>query len=1341
MKAKKLLSYLMTGAMAATLVTPLNFASAATAEYEEGIIEKIDFENYAEGTVINSNQSFTNGNMVLEGTRTDTNKLEAVTDSVTGSKALKMTKDNTETQLNMWYQLNAPKTAGAYKISYDLRIESASTSFSSLGALQNNNWGNLVNPMIRGGVGFYNNQSTWWANYQEKFDDSNVHYEYIVDFDTKNIDIKVSNGTNTVSKSYEFTQDNIEKLFFSMKNPSADSDHKGWEYVDENNPSGVMYIDNIVFEEYDATVVEEFDFENYTEGADFSSSKWALKKYEGDSITVETDPVSGSKALKLTKGATVDGMYAEYGYGSAATYSSGKLIIEYDVRVASATKYFDKIGEIRNSAWSSIMGPRIKQDGLFKGDIGLDFNYKNNVGYDYVTYQHILDIDNSTSTFNLYSKDGVKLLSNTTEYTKTTNNFKYISFAVSTDNTYGVNAWDCLYEDGSKITSANNPDGVMYIDNLKISNYKFKVAGATIADGETEVSREKEIAVFYNGVVADSDVTTDNFKLYKNNVLVTDYTVEKTTDGTGVKLTPAEGLLYGVTYKVEAVAGVKDENGAAALKGLTRTFTTEKYIDAEVLAEWNFENLKDGDSPFDSTLIKVSQADGDTVAVKKDEYGSNALYIERAEANLEKSDATSMKFIFDEAFSSGTIKVTQELRVENYRAGLSHVLSLSNSSWQTTDRSYLHASYYITAIGGTYGYNMSAADSTKYLTIEKYINLDTGAYDIYYYVDGELKYQGENKTISVKSVDHLLLTAAKDPYYSIYGESGAGKYYFDNIKIELLKTPDVIWTSPVPGAENVAPASDIILSTGAVLDASTVTTENVVVTKGGESVSGYSVSVADDKNIKITFAEGMDKNSVYEIAVSGLKTYGSGYEMSKTYSMSFKTADDFSLEFSKIAYDAADNTKFNLTYDFTNNGVEGAIDLVFASYDSNDKLLGVVTQKADAAIGEKAYGEVTLPVGDAVCFVWKGFDEMTPVCEQAAIPAIPETTYGIDNINGDGDIKIAFIGGSITEQQQWITPLKTYFNEKFEGRNVEYIVAGVGGTGSYLQQFRVYNDIISKSPDLVIVDATINDSAVSGSCESSYENTIRQLMNTSHQPAVLAVAFGSTSKTTTDSSWKQAYDKQAAINEYYGIPYINVQKYAEEQVAAGTYVWKASDDTTKLAITNTDGTHPNATGGALYASYIQSQLESDFSGFVKKMTPKAEYMHESAKVYKNAREISWKDAAFSGDWKIGTNSPLKFHDGSVETTVEGSSITITFYGKAIAIYNYGGAAGMYIDYVLDDGAKEGTVSSFQNSWDFNQAGATSAITADETGTHTITFTARGTGVANAALIMGYFLVY
>lgn len=1341
MKVKKILSYLMTGSIAATLVTPVNFTSVAAAVYEDGIIEKIDFENYQEGTVISSIQNFTNGKMILEGNRTDTNKYEVATDPVTGSKAFKMTKDNTETQLNMWYQLNSAKSTGAYKVSYDLRIDSASTSFGNLGSLQNNAWGNLVQPMIRGKVGFYNRGSEWWADYQGKFGKTNVHYEYIVDFDTKNINIKISNGANTVSKVYAFTQDNIEKLFFGMKSPAADADHVGWENVAENNPSGVMYIDNIIFEEYDPTVLKEINFEEYAEGADFSDSAWGLKKSEGDSITVETDPVSGSKALKLTKGATADGMYAEFGYGNSPTYSSGKLIIEYDARVASATKYFDKIGEIRNSAWSSIYGPRIKQGGLFRGDANLSFDYKDNVGYDYVKYQHILDIDNSTSTLNLYSKDGVKLLTDTIEYTKSTNNLKYIDFAISTDNTYGVNAWDAVYEEGTKVTASDNPDGVLYIDNIKISNYKFKVTGASVADGETEVLRDKEITVFYNGIVADSDVTKENFKLYKNDTLLTDYAVEKTADGTGVKFIPAEGLLYGVTYRVEALSGVKDENGVAAVKGLTRTFTTEKYIDFDLLAEWNFEDFEEGASPFDSTLVKVSQSEGDTVVVKKDEYGSKALYIERAEENLTKNSGTTLNFMLPEAVSSGTIKVTQSFRAENYRAGFSQVLSISNKSWQTTDRSYFHGGYYIPAIQGTYGYNMSAMDNTKYLTIEKYINLDTGAYDIYYYIDGVEKYKGENQTVSARKVENLTLTAAKDEWYDIYGESGAGKYYFDNIRVELLKTPEIVWTTPVSGAEGVAPSSDIILSTGAVLDASTVNTKNIVVTKGGEAVSGYSVSVSDDKNIRISFAEGMDKNSTYEISVSGLKTYGSGYEMSKAYSMSFTTADDFLLEFSKIIYDAADNTKFNFTYDFANYGVDGAVDLVFASYDASGKLIGVVTKKADAKIGEVAYGDVTLPVGDAVCFVWNGFEEMSPVCEQIVIPEIPETTYGIDNINGDEDIKIAFIGGSITEQQQWITPLKTYFNNKFAGRNVEYIVAGVGGTGSYLQQFRVYNDVIAKSPDLVIVDATINDSAVSDTCESSYENTIRQLMNASHQPAVLAVAFGSSSKTTTDESWNETYEKQAAINSYYGIPYINVQKYAEEQVAAGTYVWKATEDSSKLAITDSDGTHPNATGGALYASYIQSQLEKDFSGFIKKMTPKSEYMHESAKEYKNAREISWKDASFGGEWKIGTNSPLKFHDGSVETTVEGSSVTVTFYGKAISIYNYGGAKGMYIDYVLDGGAKKGTVSSFQNSWDFNQAGSTPAIVANEVGTHTVTFTARGTGVENAALIMGYFLVY
>ena len=1339
MKTKRILSLVVTTAMAAALVTPLHITGA---EAQEGIIDRIDFENYDEGTVINSNKTYTNGRLVVEGIN-DTNKLEVVTDTATGSKAIKMTKDNTSDKLGIWYEFNEAKTTGSYKISFDVRVESASVSFTSFGGLKKETtWSSLINPYIAGSVGFYNNtadKDNWWGNYKDSIGKNTASYQYIVDMDNKTINAKVYNGTvKVVDKDISFTPENMKYLNFTMQSPAAAPNSRGWEYNEENNPDGVMYVDNIFIEEYDASVIQEFDFENFTDGSDFSASNWGIGKQEGDSITVETDPVSGSKALKLTKGKTTADLYAEYGLPNTVT--EGKIIVSYDARIASATKYIKSLGEIRNSKWSSMYTSRIKQDGLFSGDTDLNFNYQNNIGSDYAKFEYIIDIDKSSAMFNLYNSEGVLLFTRTQVYEKNPNDYKYIQFSMTTDNQYNVNAWDCIYAgDGTKNTAENNPDGVIYIDNLKISQYRFKVTGASVADGAVDVARDEEIIVNFNAEVSPSGATAENFILYKDGSPLDSSLYTVTADGSSVIIAPADTFDYSSEYKLEVLAGVADISGGTTQKSFAVTFTTEKYEDSVVLMEYDFEDYDYGDLASTASL-PVTVASGDIVSIVKDEYGSKALYIERTEENLPTQNETSLKFMLDEPVSSGTIKISQSVRAENYRAGVAQMLSVMNSAWSSTDRSYFHGGYYIPAVGGTYGYDMAKLDPAKYLTIEKYINLDTGNYSIYYYLDGKKVYQGENLTVSPKSVDQLFLLVSKDEWYSLYGESGNAKYYFDNIKVELLKTPDIIWSSPVDGAKGVSVSQDVLLSTAAVLDKNSVNKENIIVAKNGENIENYNVSVVEDKNIKISFEGGMEKESQYSISVSGLKTYGSGYLMSKDFSMSYETAGDFILGFPKISSDPADNTKFNVTYDITNNSVAGGIDLVFASYDETGRLIAVKSERTGTAEGEKAYGEVSVKKGAKVlCYIWNGFNEMHPAAKPVEISVPEATTYGADVIyNTSEDITIAFIGGSITEQERWITPLKTYFNNKFSGRNVNYIVAGVGGTGSQLQQYRIYNDVISKSPDLVIMDSTINDDGTYEVLEYTYENTIRQLMNAEHQPAVLAVAFGNAASKDSEG-WQSTFEKQSAINEYYGIPYINVQGYVDEQVAAGNYIWK--DDGSGKTFITSDGTHPNDEGGKLYAGYIESLLESDFEGYVKKMLSKSEYVNDEAKEFANAREISWKDGIYLGQWKTGNTQPGKFHEGSVETGTDGNSVTVTFYGKSVSIYNYGGASGMYIDYNLDNGAKTGTVSSFQNSWDFNQAGATSAVTADNVGTHTVTFTARDTGSANAALIIGYFLVY
>ena len=219
------------------------------------------------------------------------------------------------------------------------------------------------------------------------------------------------------------------------------------------------------------SAVISFDFEEYAEGESFKSGKgWNVSAKEGDSFIIETDPVSNSKALKFTKGAETAAAFAEY---TDSAVSEGIVEVSYDVRIASATKYFNMIGAVRNSKWKGFT-PEIKQSGLFDASKAYSANggwivdFKTLIGYEYATYKHILDFSSGVGEF-LIIKDGKIVKSVTYNLWENAGEYKYLGFAAETDNRFSVNAWDAVYDENDRyVTAENNPDGVMYIDNIKI---------------------------------------------------------------------------------------------------------------------------------------------------------------------------------------------------------------------------------------------------------------------------------------------------------------------------------------------------------------------------------------------------------------------------------------------------------------------------------------------------------------------------------------------------------------------------------------------------------------------------------------------------------------------------------------------------------------------------------------------------------------------------------------------------------------------------------------------------------------------------------------------------------
>lgn len=204
--------------------------------------------------------------------------------------------------------------------------------------------------------------------------------------------------------------------------------------------------------------------------------------------------------------------------------------------------------------------------------------------------------------------------------------------------------------------------------------------------------------------------------------------------------------------------------------------------------------------------------------------------------------------------------------------------------------------------------------------------------------------------------------------------------------------------------------------------------------------------------------------------------------------------------------------------------------------------------------------------------------------------------------NGE-DITVAFLGGSITQGCNSTVPEKCYveltykwFKERFSNVNVKHINAGVGATGSLIGVHRVERQVISKNPDIVFVDAAVNDDE-DYSCKVAYESLIRRLLRSNSKPAVVEIFM------TMDTGFN-VQEQQMSIGERYNVPMISFRDSLKYEVL---------NNKIKYSDVLTDEVHPNDSG-----HYIISELLTNFINSVYKNDYKK---GEEIKIVDNILEI------------------------------------------------------------------------------------------------------------------------
>ncbi len=255
------------------------------------------------------------------------------------------------------------------------------------------------------------------------------------------------------------------------------------------------------------------------------------------------------------------------------------------------------------------------------------------------------------------------------------------------------------------------------------------------------------------------------------------------------------------------------------------------------------------------------------------------------------------------------------------------------------------------------------------------------------------------------------------------------------------------------------------------------------------------------------------------------------------------------------------------------------------------------------------------------------------------------------------------IGGSITAGARASTPEKCWgalaadwWRVAFPSSTVTFVNAGIGATCSDLAAHRVQRDLLSKNPNVVVIEFAVND-MINALTEETMEGLIRQILNAPQRPAV-ALFF------TMDHAGKNRQAEHSCVGRHYGLPMVSMKDALWPEVEAGRMAWTDFE---------ADEVHPNDTGHRYGAQLLGALFERVKEGLPEDAAlPSAQpvpaplisdlFEHTrllNATSLDPARNEGWvrngEDTQFGSGWKTETPGSL------LEFKVEGRAISVLFW--------------------------------------------------------------------------------
>jgi len=311
-----------------------------------------------------------------------------------------------------------------------------------------------------------------------------------------------------------------------------------------------------------------------------------------------------------------------------------------------------------------------------------------------------------------------------------------------------------------------------------------------------------------------------------------------------------------------------------------------------------------------------------------------------------------------------------------------------------------------------------------------------------------------------------------------------------------------------------------------------------------------------------------------------------------------------------------------------------------------------------------------------------------------------QTRAGIPNLlrkamSTDGrTIRVAYLGGSITEANGWRVKTLAGFKTRFPDMNWVDINAGLGGTGSDLGVFRLKTQVLDHNPDLLFVEFAVNDGG-SENTQRAMEGIVRQTWASNPE---IDIIFVYTCNQNILNDVKAGITQHAVKNmeliaNHYAVPSIHFGVEVQRLISAGEVVWKAPANHGE-DILSYDGVHPTDVGHAVYASIVKR----GFDEFVKATAQTNPAPHVvgiplNANHWADAKMVPVRQDMLDGTWHKLTggtngNALAKRFDRWVphlwQTNTPGSSLRLQFRGEVVGFFDIMGPEGCQVKWKVNN---------------------------------------------------------